>query len=218
MLPCFVLLLNPMWADVRKHVIYSNSIYYCLKQREMFLFSLDIFFLKFKTKHNLKCCFSAGVVLTLVIPAVSSGTGPGTLKSPLVPMGSAHGHTGHVRFLTTIELPEGFDMNFPPPTTDSTGFPASFEWSLVHLHKSFVFQLFHFQFYASLAAIFLCIKLYLLTFSLVSRQPVSEQQHTGQQPPKAWLRASQGLRPHPFKNQPSCHFWGRRLWGLQTHQ
>ncbi|KAK2912595.1 rho guanine nucleotide exchange factor 17-like [Channa argus] len=64
---------------------------------------------------------SAGVVLTLVIPAVSSGTGAGTLKSPLVPMGSAHGHTGHVRFLTTIELPEGFDMNFPPPTTDSTG-------------------------------------------------------------------------------------------------
>ncbi|KAK2847131.1 hypothetical protein Q5P01_010130 [Channa striata] len=64
---------------------------------------------------------SAGVVLTLVIPAVSSGTGAGTLKSPLVPMGSAHGHTGHVRFLTTIELPEGFDVNFPPPTTDSTG-------------------------------------------------------------------------------------------------
>ncbi|XP_026183721.1 rho guanine nucleotide exchange factor 17 [Mastacembelus armatus] len=64
---------------------------------------------------------SAGVVLTLAIPAVSSGTGPGALKSPLVPMGSAHGHTGHVRFLTTIELPEGFDMNLPPPTTDSIG-------------------------------------------------------------------------------------------------
>ncbi|XP_042341947.1 rho guanine nucleotide exchange factor 17-like [Plectropomus leopardus] len=64
---------------------------------------------------------SAGVVLTLVIPAVSSGTGAGTLKSPLVPMGSAHGHTGHVRFLTSIELPEGFDMNFPPTAADSTG-------------------------------------------------------------------------------------------------
>ncbi|XP_068612880.1 rho guanine nucleotide exchange factor 17-like [Brachionichthys hirsutus] len=63
---------------------------------------------------------SAGVVLTLTIPAVSSGTGEWTLKSPLVPMGSAHGHTGHVRFLTSIELPEGFDMNFPP-TTDSAG-------------------------------------------------------------------------------------------------
>ncbi|XP_034556921.1 rho guanine nucleotide exchange factor 17-like [Notolabrus celidotus] len=64
---------------------------------------------------------SAGVVLTLVIPAVSSGTGAGTLKTPLAPMGSAHGHTGHVRFLTSIELPEGFDMNFPPTANDSTG-------------------------------------------------------------------------------------------------
>ncbi|XP_040031870.2 rho guanine nucleotide exchange factor 17 [Gasterosteus aculeatus] len=64
---------------------------------------------------------SAGVVLTLVIPAVSSGTVAGTLKVPQVPMGSAHGHTGHVRFLTSIELPEGFDMNFPPTPTDSTG-------------------------------------------------------------------------------------------------
>ncbi|XP_028274613.1 rho guanine nucleotide exchange factor 17 [Parambassis ranga] len=64
---------------------------------------------------------SAGVVLTLVIPAVSSGTGAGTLKCPLVPMGSAHGHTGHVRFLTSIEIPEGFDMNFPAATPDSTG-------------------------------------------------------------------------------------------------
>ncbi|XP_044059513.1 rho guanine nucleotide exchange factor 17-like [Siniperca chuatsi] len=64
---------------------------------------------------------SAGVVLTLAIPAVSSGTGAGTVKYPLAPMGSAHGHTGHVRFLTSIELPEGFDMNFPPTSTDSTG-------------------------------------------------------------------------------------------------
>lgn len=65
--------------------------------------------------------FSTGVVLTLVIPAVSSGTGAGTLKCPLVPMGSAHGHTGHVRFLTSIEIPEGFDMSFPAATPDSTG-------------------------------------------------------------------------------------------------
>uniref|UniRef100_A0A672FDK8 DH domain-containing protein n=1 Tax=Salarias fasciatus TaxID=181472 RepID=A0A672FDK8_SALFA len=64
---------------------------------------------------------SAGVVLTLTIPAVSSGTGVGTLKAPLLPMGSAHGHTGHVRFLTSIELPEGFDVNLPPSNTDSTG-------------------------------------------------------------------------------------------------
>nr|XP_055029585.1 LOW QUALITY PROTEIN: rho guanine nucleotide exchange factor 17-like [Misgurnus anguillicaudatus] len=56
---------------------------------------------------------SAGVVLTLAIPPVSTSTGPGSLRAPLVPMGSAHGHTGHVRFLTCIELPEGFDLNFP---------------------------------------------------------------------------------------------------------
>ncbi|XP_069545336.1 LOW QUALITY PROTEIN: rho guanine nucleotide exchange factor 17-like [Brachyistius frenatus] len=63
---------------------------------------------------------SAGVVLTLAIPAVSLGTGAGMLKSALLPMGSAHGHTGHVRFLTSIELPEGFDVDFPPSSMDST--------------------------------------------------------------------------------------------------
>uniref|UniRef100_A0A3B5A4X1 Rho guanine nucleotide exchange factor 17 n=1 Tax=Stegastes partitus TaxID=144197 RepID=A0A3B5A4X1_9TELE len=57
----------------------------------------------------------------------SAGTVAGTLKSPLVPMGSAHGHTGHVRFLTSIELPEGFDMNFPPSTADSTGLDGSLQ-------------------------------------------------------------------------------------------
>ncbi|XP_030622535.1 rho guanine nucleotide exchange factor 17 [Chanos chanos] len=59
---------------------------------------------------------SAGVVLTLAIPPVSSSTVPGSLRAPLLPMGSAHGHTGHVRFLTSIELPEGFDVTFPPQT------------------------------------------------------------------------------------------------------
>uniref|UniRef100_A0A3Q2Y637 Rho guanine nucleotide exchange factor 17 n=1 Tax=Hippocampus comes TaxID=109280 RepID=A0A3Q2Y637_HIPCM len=54
---------------------------------------------------------SAGVVLTLPIPAISSGTGACAVKTPLVPMGSAHGHTGHVRFLTSVELPEGLGIN-----------------------------------------------------------------------------------------------------------
>lgn len=61
------------------------------------------------------------MVLTLAIPAVSAGTSAASLKSPLVPMGSAHGHTGHVRFLTSIELPEGFDMKFSLTTGDSSG-------------------------------------------------------------------------------------------------
>nr|XP_023648178.1 rho guanine nucleotide exchange factor 17 isoform X2 [Paramormyrops kingsleyae] len=57
---------------------------------------------------------SAGVVLTLAIPPVSASGGSSSLRGPLTPMGSAHGHTGHVRFLTAIELPEGFDLCFPP--------------------------------------------------------------------------------------------------------
>ncbi|KAK1168181.1 rho guanine nucleotide exchange factor 17-like [Acipenser oxyrinchus oxyrinchus] len=56
---------------------------------------------------------SAGVVLTLSIPPMSTNTS--SQRTPLVPMGSAHGHTGHVRFLTSIELPEDFDEAFPLP-------------------------------------------------------------------------------------------------------
>ncbi|XP_043927239.1 rho guanine nucleotide exchange factor 17 isoform X2 [Protopterus annectens] len=56
---------------------------------------------------------SAGVVLTLHLPHITPNTG--SLRTPLVPMGSAHGHTGHVRFLTSIELPDGFNINFPLP-------------------------------------------------------------------------------------------------------
>ncbi|XP_041054597.1 rho guanine nucleotide exchange factor 17-like [Carcharodon carcharias] len=65
---------------------------------------------------------SAGVVLTLSIPHVTANTT--SLRTPLIPMGSAHGHTGHVRFLTAIELPEIFDLTFPPtrePGRPSTG-------------------------------------------------------------------------------------------------
>ncbi|XP_072333221.1 rho guanine nucleotide exchange factor 17-like [Scyliorhinus torazame] len=54
---------------------------------------------------------SAGVVLTLSIPHVTASTT--SLRIPLIPVGSAHGHTGHVRFLTAIELPEIFDLTFP---------------------------------------------------------------------------------------------------------
>lgn len=53
---------------------------------------------------------SAGVVLTLSIPSNSS-----SLKVPLIPVGLSQGHTGHVRFLTSVELPEGFDVLFPLP-------------------------------------------------------------------------------------------------------
>ncbi|NXS34384.1 ARHGH factor, partial [Pomatostomus ruficeps] len=48
---------------------------------------------------------SAGVVLTLSVSAKAAPT--------LV--GLSQGHTGHVRFLTAIELPDGFDVLFPLP-------------------------------------------------------------------------------------------------------
>lgn len=48
---------------------------------------------------------SAGVVLTLSVSAKAAPT--------LV--GLSQGHTGHVRFLTAIELPDGLDVLFPLP-------------------------------------------------------------------------------------------------------
>ncbi|KFO80268.1 Rho guanine nucleotide exchange factor 17, partial [Cuculus canorus] len=48
---------------------------------------------------------SAGVVLTLTISA----------KAAPVLVGLSQGHTGHVRFLTAIELPDSFDILFPLP-------------------------------------------------------------------------------------------------------
>ncbi|KGL98052.1 Rho guanine nucleotide exchange factor 17, partial [Charadrius vociferus] len=48
---------------------------------------------------------SAGVVLTLAVSA----------KAAPVLVGLSQGHTGHVRFLTAIELPDGFDVLFPLP-------------------------------------------------------------------------------------------------------
>ncbi|XP_067322559.1 rho guanine nucleotide exchange factor 17 isoform X1 [Anolis sagrei] len=58
---------------------------------------------------------SAGVVLTLSITANAT-----SLKTPPLPVGLSQGHTGHVRFLTSIELPEGFDVLFPLPRDPGT--------------------------------------------------------------------------------------------------
>uniref|UniRef100_A0A803TC85 Rho guanine nucleotide exchange factor 17 n=1 Tax=Anolis carolinensis TaxID=28377 RepID=A0A803TC85_ANOCA len=58
---------------------------------------------------------SAGVVLTLSITANAA-----SLKTPPLPVGLSQGHTGHVRFLTSIELPEGFDVLFPLPRDPGT--------------------------------------------------------------------------------------------------
>ncbi|XP_009320234.1 PREDICTED: rho guanine nucleotide exchange factor 17, partial [Pygoscelis adeliae] len=56
---------------------------------------------------------SAGVVLTLAVSA----------KAAPALVGLSQGHTGHVRFLTAIELPDGFDVLFPlsPPAMKRSG-------------------------------------------------------------------------------------------------
>ncbi|XP_032075583.1 rho guanine nucleotide exchange factor 17 [Thamnophis elegans] len=62
---------------------------------------------------------SAGVVLTLPIAG-----NPAVLKTPPLPVGLSQGHTGHVRFLTSVELPEGFNVLFPLPGEPGTEKPS----------------------------------------------------------------------------------------------
>uniref|UniRef100_A0A8C3U948 Rho guanine nucleotide exchange factor 17 n=1 Tax=Catharus ustulatus TaxID=91951 RepID=A0A8C3U948_CATUS len=60
---------------------------------------------------------SAGVVLTLSVSAKAAPT--------LV--GLSQGHTGHVRFLTAIELPDGLDVLFPLPRDTGAEKPSEAE-------------------------------------------------------------------------------------------
>lgn len=62
---------------------------------------------------------SAGVVLTMP-------TSPSTIscpRAPLSPAGLGQGHTGHVRFLAAVQLPDGFNLlcPTPPPPPDAGG-------------------------------------------------------------------------------------------------
>lgn len=61
---------------------------------------------------------SAGVVLTMP-------TSPSTVscpRAPLSPAGLGQGHTGHVRFLAAVQLPDGFNLLCPsPPPPPDTG-------------------------------------------------------------------------------------------------
>ncbi|KAL6086241.1 hypothetical protein STEG23_027386 [Scotinomys teguina] len=61
---------------------------------------------------------SAGVVLTMP-------TSPSTVscpRAPLSPAGLGQGHTGHVRFLAAVQLPDGFNFLCPtPPPPPDTG-------------------------------------------------------------------------------------------------
>ncbi|CAH6792705.1 Arhgef17 [Phodopus roborovskii] len=67
---------------------------------------------------------SAGVVLTMP-------TSPSTVscpRAPLSPAGLGQGHTGHVRFLAAVQLPDGFDLLcptlLPPPDTGPEKLPS----------------------------------------------------------------------------------------------
>uniref|UniRef100_A0A8C3GDF9 Rho guanine nucleotide exchange factor 17 n=1 Tax=Cairina moschata TaxID=8855 RepID=A0A8C3GDF9_CAIMO len=60
---------------------------------------------------------SAGVVLTLALPA----------KAAPALVGLAQGHTGHVRFLAAIPLPDGFDLLFPLPGQEGPEQPSDSE-------------------------------------------------------------------------------------------
>nr|XP_014432864.1 rho guanine nucleotide exchange factor 17 isoform X1 [Pelodiscus sinensis] len=74
---------------------------------------------------------SAGVVLTLSLTANTT-----SLKMPLTPVGLSQGHTGHVRFLTSIELPDGFDILFPLPRDPGTEKQSDTEKRDVARHRS----------------------------------------------------------------------------------
>ncbi|XP_030055888.1 rho guanine nucleotide exchange factor 17 [Microcaecilia unicolor] len=74
---------------------------------------------------------SAGVVLTLSIASNAS-----SLKAPLTPVGLSQGHTGHVRFLTSIELPDGFDVIFPLPREPGNEKPSDVETRDATRHRS----------------------------------------------------------------------------------
>ena len=47
---------------------------------------------------------SAGVILTNSLPSITAST---SVLRNIGPTGSPHGHTGHVRFLTAVEVPKG---------------------------------------------------------------------------------------------------------------
>ncbi|KAM9172757.1 rho guanine nucleotide exchange factor 17 isoform 2-T2 [Pangshura tecta] len=74
---------------------------------------------------------SAGVVLTLSIAANAT-----SLKMPLTPVGLSQGHTGHVRFLTSIELPDSFEIIFPLPRDPGTEKQSDAEKRDLARHRS----------------------------------------------------------------------------------
>ncbi|ESP04423.1 hypothetical protein LOTGIDRAFT_170816 [Lottia gigantea] len=72
---------------------------------------------------------SAGVILTIPIPKITSTTTNGSLATPTV-TGLVHGHTGHVRFLTCVDI-----SNAGLPKSDSTSKDGPEGHSFPDLHR-----------------------------------------------------------------------------------
>ncbi|XP_050417239.1 rho guanine nucleotide exchange factor 17 [Patella vulgata] len=73
---------------------------------------------------------SAGVILTIPIPKITSTTTNGSLATPSV-TGLVHGHTGHVRFLTCVDISNAG----LPKSTDSTSKDSAESYPLPDLHR-----------------------------------------------------------------------------------
>lgn len=79
---------------------------------------------------------SAGVILTIPIPRITSTTTRGSLATPAV-TGLVYGHTGHVRFLTSVEI-SSTASNKAEITRDGSG-----EGAVVERTAAFTFQDIH---------------------------------------------------------------------------
>lgn len=67
---------------------------------------------------------SAGVILTIPVPKITSTTTRSTINCPTV-TGLVYGHTGHVRFLTSVELPNNTAQKNDLNNSSGTGTAAA---------------------------------------------------------------------------------------------
>ncbi|XP_053211596.1 rho guanine nucleotide exchange factor 17-like isoform X5 [Panonychus citri] len=88
---------------------------------------------------------SAGTIMTLSSPLITPSTTSVDVSSPNV-SGIPHGHTGHVRFLTTVEVPSSIQLT-PKATTSSASqsmvSSASSHHHHHHHHHDSPYDLFH---------------------------------------------------------------------------
>ncbi|GAB1601782.1 rho guanine nucleotide exchange factor 17-like [Argonauta hians] len=68
---------------------------------------------------------SAGVILTIPVPKITSTTTHSNINCPSV-TGLVYGHTGHVRFLTSVELPNNSGQKVDPATVAGSNHSTAF--------------------------------------------------------------------------------------------